>query len=58
MNEVKQCCGVCGKEYKGNSGEVWVYDSGRTICGDCYMNVMELLCQRMEEEQRRWMNGK
>lgn len=58
VNEIKQCCAVCGKEYRENSGEAWVHDSGQTLCGDCYMNVMEKLCQKMEEEQQRWINGK
>lgn len=57
MDKLKKECVVCGKEYRENSGEAWVHDSGQTLCGDCYMNVMEMLYQKMEEEQQRWMNG-
>lgn len=56
MDELKKECAVCGKEYKENSGEAWVHDSGKTFCGNCYMNIMEMLCQRMEEEQQRRMD--
>lgn len=46
-------CRVCGQERtctENTKNDVWVIDGNDLICGSCYIRVMNLLCERMEQE--------
>ena len=45
-------CVVCEKEYWTDTDDVWVQDGDRLICGECYVRVMDKLCDQMEAKER------
>ena len=48
-------CYVCGRgclNTVGAENDVWVIDGDRRICGQCYIRVMDKLCENMEQESK------
>ena len=40
------------KFYAEGQNDVWVIDGDRRICGQCYIRVMDKLCENMEQESK------
>ena len=58
-NHTKKCR-VCEKPYSSETyqeGDVWVLDGKDLICGECYIRVMNKLCDYMEQQETQRINA-